>query len=368
MKKLIMLMIVAIIALSTAANAEIINVNMYDSSGAGAHNPEDDATLVGPAGGLGETWNQFNVTTGVGLLDSTGAATTVGFTNNVGSGWLRTGDLEMLKAERAQFGKGGDTTHTINGLISGELYNVWIASSVSNNTDAEAGHGEWSTSNPTTSASVQAISNFDLNGTTWEHGNNYVLFQSVEADTNGEITFLGDATDAGEIESGLAYRLGLSGWQIETLDMTAPTVLVGSDWITWSEKPVTLNDVIVINNDSGAGVLTLTWSVPDANGITVGFSDIHAENPTVTITKDSLTGSVTPVTLTLTITQPSKDSIESSMVIDVYDDACKAAVGSGSHVITQGDLNGNCVTGLEDLAQMAADWLVDFSLTGPIDK
>ena len=171
MKMKMMLFVVAIIALATAANAEIINVNMYASSGAAANKVPQDATLLeGPAGGLGETWNQFNVTSGIGLLDSTGAATTVGFTNNVGSGWLRNGDLEMLKAERALFGKGGDTTHTINGLIPGDLYNVWIASSVSNDTDAEAGHGEWSTSNATTSASLQAISNFDLNTTTWEYG------------------------------------------------------------------------------------------------------------------------------------------------------------------------------------------------------
>jgi len=370
MKKLIMLMIVAIIALATAANAEIINVNMYASSGnPQPYLPQDAATLEGPAGGLGETWNQFNTKSASGLLDSTGAATSVGFVNNVGSGWLRSGgDLTMLLAERALFGKGGDTTHTINGLTAGGLYNVWIASSVTNAYDPEAGHGEWSTSNPTSTAGVQAISNFDLNANTWEYGNNYVLFKNVEADTNGEITFLGDATDAGEIESGLAYRLGLSGFQIETVDMTAPTALAGSDWITWSEKPVTLNDVTVKNNDSGAGVLTLTWSVPDANGVTVGFSDNNAEEPTVTITKYPLTAGVTPVKLTLTVTQAGKDPVESSMVIDVYDDACKAALGGGTATIKSADFNANCVTDLEDLVQMAAEWLMDFSLTDPVDK
>jgi len=249
MKMKMMLFVVAIIALATAANAEIINVNMYASSGAAANKVPQDATLLeGPAGGLGETWNQFNVTSGIGLLDSTGAATTVGFTNNVGSGWLRNGDLEMLKAERALFGKGGDTTHTINGLIPGDLYNVWIASSVSNDTDAEAGHGEWSTSNATTSASLQAISNFDLNTTTWEYGSNYVLFENVVADNNGEITFLGDATDADEIEPGsLATRLGLSGWQIETV--IAPT------------NPSPDNGALIPSSNP----LTLSWTNVDPN-------------------------------------------------------------------------------------------------------
>jgi len=218
----------AIVAMATVANAGVINVNMYASSGGGAKSPQDAATLEGPAGGLGESWNQFNVTTGINLLDSTGAATTVGFVNNVSSGWDRNGDLEMLKAERAQFSKGGDTTHTINGLIPGDLYNVWIASSVSNATDAEAGHGEWSTSNATTSASLQAISNFDLNTTTWEYGNNYVLFENVEANANGMITFLGDATDVDEIELGSpAYRLGLSGFQIQAVPEPATMALLG---------------------------------------------------------------------------------------------------------------------------------------------
>ena len=51
-----------------------IHVNMYASSG-GNTNAQDPATLEGPAGGLGESWNQHNTTSGSGLLDATGAVT-----------------------------------------------------------------------------------------------------------------------------------------------------------------------------------------------------------------------------------------------------------------------------------------------------
>ena len=113
---------------------------------------------------------------------------------------------------------------------------------------SEAGHGEWSTSNATTSASLQAISNFDLNTTTWEYGSNYVLFENVVADNNGEITFLGDATDADEIEPGsLATRLGLSGWQIETV--IAPT------------NPSPDNGALIPSSNP----LTLSWTNVDPN-------------------------------------------------------------------------------------------------------
>lgn len=60
-----------------------------------------------------------------------------------------------------------------------------------------------------------------LNGTTWEYGVNYVLFENVGADDNGEIILLGDAADgtADIPEYGETYstRLPLSGWQIEAV-------------------------------------------------------------------------------------------------------------------------------------------------------
>jgi len=55
-----------------------------------------------------------------------------------------------------------------------------------------------------------------------------------------------------------------------------------------------------------------------------------------------------------------------SIEIDVYDDACHMArVGQGRSAVT--DFNGNCITGLDDLAVIAAAWLDDYSSTGPAD-
>jgi hypothetical protein len=56
------------------------------------------------------------------------------------------------------------------------------------------------------------------------------------------------------------------------------------------------------------------------------------------------------------------------MTIDVYDNACKAAKGAGLTDIDETDFNSNCVTGLEDLAQMAMAWLFDYSLTVPVPR
>jgi len=163
-------------------------------------------------------------------------------------------------------------------------------------------------------------------------------------------------------------HIGPCGFQFGVLDLGAPTVSAGSDWVTWSGEPVTLNDVAVTNNDTGAGDLTLAWSAEAVAGVDVDFIDASVQEPTVTITKSAPTDTATAVTLTLTVTQSGKEPVESSMTIDVYDDACKAALGAGTATIKPADFNANCVTGLEDLAEMASDWLVDFTLTEPVEK
>lgn len=163
-------------------------------------------------------------------------------------------------------------------------------------------------------------------------------------------------------------HIGPCGFQFGVLDLGAPTVSAGSDWVTWSGEPVTLNDVAVTNNDTGAGDLTLVWSAEAVAGVDVDFLDANVQSPIVTITKSAPTDNATAVTLTLTVTQPGKEPIESSMTIDVYDDACKAALGTGTGSIKPADFNANCVTDMEDLARMAVDWLVDFTLEWPVNK
>jgi hypothetical protein len=96
--------------------------------------------------------------------------------------------------------------------------------------------GEWSTLNPTTTSGAQPVDNTAApNGDTWEQGNNYVLFENVEADANGEIIFNSLATPT--------YRLPLSGWQlrevaIELITLTiAPASSPASGFdLSWGSK------------------------------------------------------------------------------------------------------------------------------------
>lgn len=132
--KIVLTLAVAMALLATTANAAMINVNNYNNKG--TPTPEDPTALAGPAGGLGDTWNQFNTkTNGSALLDSAGATTSVGYSLNAGDAWnWGAPDLAMLHGGLTHFGKGADTTFTINGLTPGSLYDVWVAS-YAHNTD-----------------------------------------------------------------------------------------------------------------------------------------------------------------------------------------------------------------------------------------
>ena len=206
---------------------QIINVNCNGYTGGGAVGSVTESTLEGPAGGLGAKWNQFAAASSVGtLVDSGNTATTVAFTTTASEGrtW---GDpsLKMLHSALTHFGKGTNTTFTLTGLTPGGLYHVWLASHANNNTPAERAHGIWSTTHTTTSPGAWTINGVTtLNGTDWEAGNNYVLFEDVVADGTGKIVFHGDATDVGEFDS-LAYRLPLNGFQLWRFGTNPPPPL-----------------------------------------------------------------------------------------------------------------------------------------------
>lgn len=196
--------------------AQVINVNFNGWTASSAGVTEIESTLAGPVGGLGTRWNQFTNASSVGtLVNSTGAMTSVTFatTATEGRAW---GDpaLTLLHSAATHFGKGTDTRLTITNLVPGGTYKVWLASHANNSTAAERAHGIWSTTNSTTSPSAQTIDGVTtLNGTTWEAGNNYVVFENVIADSMGRLVFNGDATEAGEFDS-RAYRLPLNGFQL----------------------------------------------------------------------------------------------------------------------------------------------------------
>ncbi len=159
------------------------------------------------------------------------------------------------------------------------------------------------------------------------------------------------------------------------LDSTLPFVDAGMNMITWSGEPVQL-DPTVVNNSDPPTDLTYAWSAdtPPA-GVAVEFDPIdpvaaNDPTPTVTITKPA---DGVPVTVMLTLSvnnagEPPERAKEDFLTIDVYDDACLATTGTGLVADNPTDFDGNCITGLGDLAAMAAKWLTYNALTEPIPK
>jgi len=60
--------------------------------------------------------------------------------------------------------------------------------------------------------------------------------------------------------------------------------------------------------------------------------------------------------------------VQDTMTIDVYDDACTAAVGKGLTADNPGDFNEDCITDGIDLDELAEKWLADVAITAPIPK
>lgn len=154
----------------------------------------------------------------------------------------------------------------------------------------------------------------------------------------------------------------------DNLNVTDPEIDIGSDWITWSGKPVTLNDVEVTNNDPVAGGLSLEWTADSPAGVSVGFSATDVSDTTVTIINDAGAANPTTVTLTLTVTQEGKSPVMSSMEIDVYDTSCDAGKAVGTVTLDAADFNADCITDFQDLAVMAASWLENYQAYGPAEK
>ena len=156
---------------------------------------------------------------------------------------------------------------------------------------------------------------------------------------------------------------------IVPVNPNAPSVNAGVDMVTWSGESVAL-DPDVVNNDTTIpqGTLTYEWNAEssDPNNTTVLFDpDEFAEAPMVTVIKTS--DDPVAVKLTLAVTLEGVDTVSGTMTIDVYDDACKASSGNG-HEYAATDFDGDCITTLGDFAVMAEAWLVDYTLTEPVEK
>jgi hypothetical protein len=76
---------------------------------------------------------------------------------------------------------------------------------------------------------------------------------------------------------------------------------------------------------------------------------------------------VQTVTLTLSASDEA-GSGEDTMEIDVYNNNCLAAKGAGLAEIDPADIDADCMTTIEDFAEMALTWLVYYELTEPVEK
>jgi hypothetical protein len=160
---------------------------------------------------------------------------------------------------------------------------------------------------------------------------------------------------------------------VKAADPTLPDVDAGIDMISWSGQAVTM-DPNVVNNDTTIPQrdLTYLWTA-EPNGIgdpnlDVAITGANTENASVTITKTAPTGDVTVIMMTLAVTLEGENPVTDSMTIDVYDDACVAALDLGLATIDTTDLDGNCITAFPDFAVMAATWLDDYALTEAVAK
>lgn len=141
------------------------------------------------------------------------------------------------------------------------------------------------------------------------------------------------------------------------IDLYFPDGHLGPDMITWSGKSVQMGpnfyDVYVPTSFS--------WTADPAEGVV--FSDPASQNPTVRV--NGATSNQSLVTIKLT-TDGSGGIVSDDIILEVYDDSCKAAIASGAS-IHPCDLDGNCIVNLSDFVIFAGKWL-DVVSVDPILK
>ena len=133
-----------------------------------------------------------------------------------------------------------------------------------------------------------------------------------------------------------------------------PVVDAGLGFITWIGEPVSLNATV-----SDEASPTLTWTSVPAENVT--FSDTGVEDPTVTF---AATGTFT---LTLTANDGFNTPVSDTTVVTVYADACSAA-RDGTNNRPATDILVDCTIDINDFAELAADWLIDYALTAPVNN
>jgi len=149
-------------------------------------------------------------------------------------------------------------------------------------------------------------------------------------------------------------------------DPNAPTVDAGVNMLTWSGEPVLLAPTVV-NNSNPVTPLTFEWSAYPVDGVVL-TPNANVEAPNVTITKTTDNPSIVTLTLAVNNEGSGKYDVIDTMTIDVYDDGCKAANADGALEYDSSDFNRDCITNFEDVVEMVAAWLLDYTATEAIVK
>jgi len=209
----------------------VVTVNLVVPSGKIYVNLDTTARegLEGPAGGLGNTWNQVlagpatSIAGGISaskLLDSDGLPSETGFTLQSSQLALfewGAPSLKLVTAGAFSWNWDAPATLVINGLKADRKYDLYLASFHPN----EGGSSSvFSTTNATTTVSPQLANSGGPSGNdaTWEQGVNYARFENLEPDAaqNITITMVGDSGSN-------TIRAYLSGFQLVELAATIPT-------------------------------------------------------------------------------------------------------------------------------------------------
>jgi hypothetical protein len=293
---------------------------------------EDPAALEGPGGGSGETWNQIRAVSGSNLLASDGTATGVSVTTNFSECRQRsTTGLTLLNDALTDFDKGLSRSVTISGLPPGSLHNVWLASTATGGDASERSNGTFSTSNATSTVGGQLIDqSVAANTTTWEQGNNYVLFENVVVDGSGQINLTAAATTG--------FRLTLSGFQIVPV---GPAVITSFEAggvegvIDQNAKTISLTVPSSTNLATLAPTFTLSSGTSNQTSGAPPSPTFAAQNPvTYTVTDVS----TDPDTVNNYIVTVTVDAATTTLVIDLGTSPAGTTI-QGSTFIGSGPIN-----------------------------
>lgn len=163
----------------------------------------------------------------------------------------------------------------------------------------------------------------------------------------------------GENYDGATYGLGVAGGTVIAEDYNTLTIAEG----TFEEATVLYTAGSASTDLAGLPlqIRLVALEDPMAHYTTsnVGFDDVKLYAKRI------------KVKLTLTVDDavtPLETPLEDSLTIDVYADACKALLNNDRASLDITDIDGDCVTEIDDLAEIASNWLDSYALTAAQDK